>query len=492
MNNRLIKVSCFCIFLVLILLVRVPFLKQTLIGEEGTHTMFVVGYESKNAYVLGDSEKYPVIINHCYAVTGRINEHDIIQPSSRNIVPYCILGLGIQPLAQLVDLSKLTFTEKSQFARSLFLLISSVGILSLLLICYFAADGLPKKLMPLPFAILFYFTSNQLLIGSSIQPQLDGAFGFLLLGTSSLLLYLASTQQTTLLRKIFLAFIVGTISAFCKNEWTLTLIGSAFSLLILRSALVKVKIIETSSADKGINFIYLSLILGSIFGMGLCYLASPQDYIDGFRLMGALSSVDPYTSFIKTIQNPMLRPALASLFVGLLLIGINFKPLIKDQSLVLLVYIWGFSILLGYLQSGHTGDGFLRYYVPTVILCTSVIITLIPRTYLLIKGLPGIIIIAPALVIASFISFYTLLQGMRWEGTSITVPMSPIKVKEKILEANSVSSNDKDAVFLTHSSIRYYFPGVNFIAKDVGYSGADGLIERFKPLNPKIHLVEMQ
>jgi hypothetical protein len=86
--------------------------------------MFAVGYESKTAYVLGDAEKSQAIINHCYAVTGRINGHDIIQPSSRNIVPYCILGLGIQPLAQLVDLSKLSFTEKSQFARSLFLLIS--------------------------------------------------------------------------------------------------------------------------------------------------------------------------------------------------------------------------------------------------------------------------------------------------------------------------------------------------------------------------------
>jgi hypothetical protein len=491
--NIIIKITCFCLFLILIILIRTPFLKQILIGEEGTHTMFVVGYQSKNVYVLGYFEKSQVIIDNCYAVTGRINGHDVIQSSSRNIMPYCILGLGIKPLVNLVDLSKLTFIEKSQFARSLFLLISSLGIFCLLLISYFAGGGLPIKLIPLPFAILFFFTSNQLLIGSSIQPQLDGAFGFLLLGASSLFLYLASNKKTLFLTKFALVFLAGTISAFCKNEWSLALIASVIFILILRAILLGLGLIEGSiSNKKTTNRIFGGLILGAIFGMALCYFASPQDYIDGYRLMMSISSQDPYTSLMTTILNPMLRPVLLSLFIGILLIATNFKNLLSKQPLILLLYIWGCSIFTGYLQSGHTGDGFLRYYAPTIILCTSFIIILIPSIGFLVKGFPGVALIAPTLVIASLLNANSLSQRTKLEDFSITVPIAPTKVKEIFLEANATSIKDQDAVFLTHSGIRYYFPDLNFIAKDVGYSGAVGLIEKFKPLNPKIHLVEMQ
>jgi len=462
----------------LMIVTRIPFLQQPLIGEEGMFAMIISGYHSP---ALKSAQDLPSKIDeHCLLVLGHIDEagDTLIRPG-RNITPYCFLGGVVKPLIASFNTTALDFDGKSALIRSAFLALSSIGFLALCFLSYLVSLRLSGLKALLPFLILFYFTTTHLAIGSSIQPQLDGAFGFLLLSNTALLIYLGSRPLIPSWLKLSLNFLAGFLIAFCKNEWPLTLLGSVvlvysmmFTSRFIASYRGKYFTINQIEANLLIG---VGLIFGCITGMGFCYLFSPNDYLAGFSLMKNIhgSRESHIKIFFQSLKfnYQILIPNLVMLSFGLWGILKNWKSLLNNEIGLLILYVLSFGILAGFLQSGWGGDGFPRYYLPPLLLSGVFLITQIPSVFALSTNTLAIKCLTIILGVVIIFNYGSLL--IKYEsGESITVPGSYVDVKNSLIGAADINKKDPYGVMVHQVGLGFYFPGVNFIATDIGREGA--------------------
>lgn len=463
-----------CTAFLLMIVLRVPFLQQPLIGEEGIFAMIVAGYQSP---AIKSTDDLPSKIDqHCLIVLGHIDQTgDALARPGRNILPYCFLGIVIKPLIAPLNLAGLDFDAKSGLIRAVFLGLSSVGFLSLCFLSYLVSLRLSGYKALLPFLLLLYFTTTHLAIGSSIQPQLDGAFGFLLLSNAALLIYLGSRPSTPNWSKLPLNFLAGFLVALCKNEWPLTLLVSVVLVYCIMFAYRTILSYRGISEDTNQNSFNLlvgtGLILGCLSGMGFCYLFSPNDYLAGFGLMKNIHSSrgSHLKIFFQTLRfnYQILTPSLVMLTLGLWCIWKNWKSLLNQEIGLLTLYVLSFGMLGGFMQSGWGGDGFPRYYLPPLLLSGVFLITQIPsalpqsRRPMATKGF--------ALIFGLAILFNYGSLFIKFErGESLTVPSNYVEVKKSLIGAAAINKKDPYGVMVHQVGLGFYFPGTNFITLDIG------------------------
>ena len=463
-----------CAAFLLMITLRLPFLQQPLIGEEGIFAMIVSGYQSP--MIKSGNDLPSQIDQHCLLVLGHIDQTgDALARPGRNILPYCFLGLVIKPLIAPLNLATLDFDAKSGLMRSVFLALSSVGFLSLCLLSYLVSLRLSGYKAFLPFLVLLYFTTTHLAIGSSIQPQLDGAFGFLLLSNAALLVYLGSRPSTPNWPKLPLNFLAGFLVALCKNEWPLTLLVSVLLVYCLMFAYRIILSYRGIAADANRNstnlLIGIGLILGCLAGMGFCYLFSPNDYLAGFGLMKNIhgSRESHLKIFFQTLRfnYQILTPSIVMLILGLWCIRKNWKSLLNQEIGLLTLYVLSFGILAGFMQSGWGGDGFPRYYLPPLLLSGIFLITQIPSA--LPQSSKPIVTKSLTLIFGLAVLFNYGSLFIKFEkGESLTVPSNYVEVKKALIGAAAINKKDPYGVMVHQVGLGFYFPGTNFIALDIG------------------------
>jgi hypothetical protein len=463
-----------CAAFLLMIALRVPFLQQPLIGEEGIFAMIVSGYQSP---VIKSADDLPSQIDqHCLILLGHIDQAgDALARPGRNIVPYCFLGFVMKPLIAPLNLAGLDFDAKSGLIRAVFLGLSSVGFLSLCFLSYLVSLRLSGYKALLPFLVLFYFTTTHLAIGSSIQPQLDGAFGFLLLSNAALLVYLGSRPSTPNWSNLPLNFLAGFLVALCKNEWPLTLLVSVvlvYCVMFTYRAIVSYRGISADANQNSTNLLVgIGLILGCLAGMGFCYLFSPNDYLAGFGLMKNIhgSRESHLKIFFQTLRfnYQILTPSLVMLALGLWCIWKNWKSLLNQEIGLLTLYVLSFGILAGFMQSGWGGDGFPRYYLPPLLLSGIFLITQIPSA--LPQSSKPIVMKSFTLIFGLAILFNYGSLFIKFErGESLTVPSNYVEVKKSLIGAAAINKKDPYGVMVHQVGLGFYFPGTNFIALDIG------------------------
>jgi hypothetical protein len=467
-----ILVTCAAFFLMIML--RIPFLQQPLIGEEGMFAMIVSGYQSP--LIKGADDLPSQIDRHCLLVLGHIDQTgDALTRPGRNIVPYCFLGFVIKSLIAPLNTATLDFDAKSGLIRSVFLGLSSVGFLSLCFLSYLVSLRLSGFKATLPFLVLFYFTTTHLAIGSSIQPQLDGVFGFLLLSNAALLVYFGSRLSTPTWSKLPLNFLAGFLVALCKNEWPLTLLVSVilvYCLMFVHRAILSYRGISVDENQKSANLLIgIGLILGCLSGMGFCYLFSPNDYLAGFGLMKNIHSSrgSHLKIFFQTLRfnYQILTPSILMLIFGLWCVWKNWKSLLNQEIGLLILYVLSFGILAGFMQSGWGGDGFPRYYLPPLLLSGIFLITQIPSV--LPQSAKPRVVKSFAMIFGFAIIFNYGSLLMKFErGESLTVPGNYVDVKNTLIGAAAINKKDPYGVMVHQVGIGFYFPGTNFIALDIG------------------------
>jgi hypothetical protein len=464
---------------ILLVVLRFPFLHQPLIGEEGMFAMIVSGYQAPK--VIDSKPKLASQIDqNCLLVIGHVGmEGDTLVRPSRNIAPYCFLGFVVKPLVTSFNLSTLNFDSKSTFIRSVFLGISGIGFASLCLLAYLISVRLSGAKQALPFLVLLGFTSVPLALGASIQPQLDGAFGFLLLSNVGLLAYCGSKKTLTTVSRLFLNFIAGFLIAFCKNEWPLTLllsvvlvVGCSFCYALYESRLFRLNIQSQLRIRLTVG---IGLALGCLVGMFLCYWFSPRDYLDGFNLMNNIHGSRKshfkifFQSLIFNIQ--ILAPIIVVLLGGAWCIFKNWKSLVNEEIGLFILYIWSCGVLVGFLQSGWGGDGFPRYYLPPLLMASIFLMTQLPAVFQNMRSKAAINVWIVLIVIAAILYYGFTLVKFRG-GESITVPVNYMELKKSLIGAASINQKDPYGILVHQVGLGFYFPGTNFIAADIGREAA--------------------
>lgn len=466
----------FILFLLMIA-VRVPFLHQPLIGEEGMFAMIITGYQSPAIKTTDDLPSK--IDQNCLLVFGHIDEAgDTLGRPGRNIAPYCFLGFLVKPIISPMNVVDLSFDAKSRLIRSAFLGLSSIGFLSLCFLTYLVSLRLSGLKASLPFLLLLFFASTHLAVGSSIQPQLDGAFGFLLLSNAALLIYFGSRPSTPSWAVFPAYFLAGFLVAFCKNEWPITLLASVVMVYLALFASRIFTFYHGSfigfSESKSNIVVGMGLVLGCASGMGLCYLFSPADYLAGFNLMKNIhgSQESHVKIFFQSLKFnfQILAPNFAILILGLWCVFKNWKSLLDQEIGLLILYVLSLGILVGFLQSGWGGDGFPRYYLPPLLLSGIFAITQLPSWADSFR--PKAIKVTATILGVAIIFNYGSLFNKFSAGESVTVPGNYADIKNSLIGAAAINKRDPYGVMVHQVGLGFYFPGANFISIDIGREAA--------------------
>lgn len=479
--------SIFFATILLFIGLRLPFLSQPLLGEEGMFGVIITGYKSStvSSYTV---ERGRIIDENCLTIVGHIgSEGDLMTRPSRNIAPYCFLGLVVKPLISGIDFPSLNFDDKSKLVRSTFLLISSVGYISLCIIGWLIASQLMGYQKVLPFLFLLGITATPLALGASIQPQLDGVFGYLLLSNAVLFVYLGAKNKQSPWSKMSLNFLAGFLVALCKNEWSLVLLASiasvffawlAYSFFASRQAKCNLR-----GYFSNLNLsVILGLLMGCLMGMYACFWFSPGDYLDGFNLMRDInnSKNSHLTIFITALVSNyyVLIPNLLVLAAGSWAAIKNRNALITNQIGLLALYLWSFGVTAGFMQSGWSGDGFPRYYVPPLLVGSGFLMTQLPAIFVGIHR--GIIIFLAGLFVLFACKEYKFSYDKFSKGISVTVPQNYMEAKDKITLASKIYEQNSNYVLAFKSTIRVYFPKTNFISSDLSFEDINRKAESLK------------
>lgn len=462
--------------LFLIVLARVPFLTQPLVGEEGTFAMLLTGTNSHNVSLVDRTNTG--LESRCRLYVAKLDGVDYAATTDRNIFPYCFLTLVVNPITRVFFTEKLTFDQKTFHVRLVFLLITVVGILSILiLLVQSSKDVAGREYVILNLLVLYVFTTP-LLVGGSIQANLEGSIGVALFGLSSLCAYFGGCEKGNNPR-IFI-FIAGFLISLGKNEWPLIALLASLISIGAHNLLYR-NLIDTLERKNQIR-IGITYIYGLFTGILFSYLLSPKDYLDGYLLMTNMNSAHLSIWGLVGATWKLLYPAAALVGFASCLYLFQFKRSFEHGAITSISIATSFGMFAGFLNSGWIGDGFPRYFIPSVI-------SLLPFLFVAVKGLTKYKgnHLTVILIIGLVINVSALLQPY-FRGESITsVPgLSMTKLRSDMTLLVRQNLADRNSIPFDHSGIRYYFPDSDMVSNGMGLSGAKFILDKFGSKNMKI------
>lgn len=467
------KVSILMFFLVFvsIALSRMPFLNFPLVDEEGMMSILMLSnHNSSENYEKKQESK-------CLLLAGRSDGISIWASPERNILPYKFLCNIVGPTFTNYYFSKSnnSIAKKTSLSRITFFLITSLGILSLLILGYLKSFNRSIKQQLYICLFSFFVFTTPLALGGSIQPQLDGSIGVLIFGLFSLLLYLSSSEKLDISLKYLLLIIAGCICAFGKNEWAYAVFGAYFILVILRLSTKNI----LRDQNFHINYQNVLLICGGVFvGSLISWLFSPSDYMAWFDVAKRTSKVsNSLHNFIVNLK--FIYPVVILGFLALFVQLQSFKKKNVNQT-PLVLFLAGAMIFIAYMANGWLGDRFPRYYIPPLILffaslLTSDFLNTLPKRV----NLDRLYWVTILFILINCI----LLSNKYINFTSITShPRKPLQPHiEKMILIHSESKASPNEIYFYDSSLGYYYPDISFIGGSVGWDNAKYLTEKNYP-----------
>jgi len=478
------------ISLVLIIGIRTPLLEKPLFREEGNFASLIIyplSTQIKTIDELGVSD--PPFVQSCLLLVGRIDGKDILVRPGRNLMPYCLINKILHPLIKPYWQTLQTFDKKTKLARMIYLGISSIGLIASLILCYLVSLRLVGWAVFLPYLLFIYAGTTHLSVGSSIQPQLDGTIGVALLCSAYLMMYLSLSAQLKTKLCFFLLMMSGMLISFGKNEWPIVflvaLLGSMGFYFFAKVATRKftipnsIRVIKTTLLKKISAFKITPLLLGIMLGSILCILLSPADYFSGYSLMGNIAAQRYAPWHLVLSYLDILKPL--SIFIGIAvgLTYLQFKFSLQVFSYLPFIYfLFALGITIGFIYSGYLGDGFPRYFAPSLMLIMMYCINLLPIVMQIIHRLW----LVPILVILMLLIYnnYQIIEVYRTTSISITIPGDTNWKKNDLVRAAKLSNENSNQVYLIDASIVYYYPEANFISADMGKPAAEDLLKNYK------------
>jgi hypothetical protein len=429
---------------ILLIASRLPFLGNTLVGEEGIFAALVLSPTPSSAVTANGLPQLLV---------GQIEGRPAYTSFEHQIVPYIIIEDGLGALARRAGVFDRGAAYRTFIARGAFLLPFVVGVLGLLWLAAAGPAGRPSGAALVPLAAVAYALTTPLAVGASVQPQVDGSVGSLLVGTAAFLL--VATEST---RWAKLAFpVAGALIGLGRHEWAL-----AFSIAGLGASFLAA-LLRTGRAGVSLGF-----VAGIAAGVGISLAVSTADYISSFHVMKRVYALPRDHIALLWRQVPWTAPVL---LLGLLAAGLivaSLRRIASERPGTVILAAGGIGIAAGFAASGFGGDGFPRYYAPALIALAYAVVALAhgawPRSVLR---------LATGAFAAGVLANAWWLCDNRLRDVSITSsPGTHLGTLRAQLARSAGRVKAERAIVVEHSSLWLYFPDADFIGRDMGPEGA--------------------
>ena len=349
------------LLLVVIAAARLPFITDVLTGEEGEFAALVLNDPPTSALDPGHLPR---------EIAGSIDGKLILSSFHRTVMPYIVLERLGRVFALRHALGRLPAENLTVAARLPFALIFLLGSGGLIALAISAATYACKyrsaALATAPLGVALWSLTSPLAVGASIEPQVDGSAGVLLLGTAATLLALGKIESRAA-RWRFLA--AGVLAGLGKHEWAL-----AFAAAAIGTAVISLWLSPTRR-DAGTAF--AAFFIGLALAVTLSYAISPADYRQGFAVMAAFYAETGWHLWaLEQPQWPLTLPVVALILADGAFLAIVLRPALRDAPGLLLAYLAAAAIAVGYAISGWSGDNFPRYFVPPLVMLPIVFVAL--------------------------------------------------------------------------------------------------------------------
>jgi hypothetical protein len=451
-----LKLALAAALLTLIAAVRLPFIGNTLAGEEGYFAALVLNGVPTSAL---DQRHLP------REVAGFIDGKPILQTFRRTVMPYIIMERVGRAVAVHDALGRLPPARLNIAARWPFAFMFLVGSLGLIWATIRASTFNDKSATAAtalaPFGLTLWSLTSPLAVGASVQPQVDGSVGVLLLGTAAMLLAFGDIAHTSA-RWRFLA--AGLLAGLGKHEWALAFAAAAVCALL-------VCMIDASGRRRTATA-FAFFLSGVALAVVLSYAASPEDYRSGFDVMANIFSMTGGEFWaLQEAQWPFTVPVVALALIDGLFVVAVLRPIVRSAPGLLLAYLGAVAIVIGYAASGWRGDNFPRYFAPPLVIFPLVFVSLWLRFRNVIAPAIGWTVVAGTLV--GLGANYEFLAASHNHQLSLgDLRGAPLAQLVQDYAAAAKLAHDTNGVVLTVTTTWVYHQDINFISAGLGKADA--------------------
>jgi hypothetical protein len=455
-RDILLKLALAAALLTLAVAARLPFMGNTLAGEEGYFAALVLNSEPTSAL---DDKHLP------REIAGVIDGKPVLQTFRRTVMPYIILERLGRVFAARHALGHLPPEKLSIAARLPFAIIFLLGSAGLIALAAQAAASADKRVSAAaalaPLSVALWALTTPLAVSASLQPQLDGSVGVLLLGTAGTLLAVGDIGQSAG-RWRFLA--AGTLSGLGKHEWAL-----AFAAAALGAAIVTLLL----SAERRTTVLaFAAFLLGLALAVALSYAISPDDYRDGWQIMTTFYSMTGGQLWaIEPPQWSLTLPVVALVLLDGAFLALVLRRLLRTAPGLLLAYLGATAIAVGYTLSGWHGDNFPRYLTPPLVILPTIFVTLWLRFgHAVVPAVRWMIVAAALLGLGAS---YTSLAESHRSGVALgDLRGEPLAKLAQDYAAAAKLGRDSHGVVFTVTTTWVYHQEINFISAGLGKTDA--------------------
>lgn len=460
-----LKIMLAVALLVAVAAVRLPFIGNILAGEESDFAVLLLNdvplSTLSDRHLPGDQ-------------VGFIAGKPELTSFHRTAMPYIILerlgrlfaphdAIGHWPAEKLTVAARLPF--------AIIFLLGCAGLIALTVEA--AADASKRASLGLtiaPLSVTLWSLTAPLAVGASIQPQIDGSVGILLLGTAATLLAVGDVEQNPGYWRFFAA---GVLAGLGKHEWALAFAAAAAGTWLF--ALV------FSTGWRRIGVLIGVFLLGLALAVTLSYTIAPEEYRQGFYVMEAFYGVTGgHLWAIEPGQWPFTMPVLVLIIIDGLLLLLVLRPLLRAAPGLLLAYMAAGAITIGYTISGWPADLFPRYFAPPLIICTIVFAALWLRFKDAITPAVGwIVVVAAVLGLGANAATLTRYHDGKVSLTSLRgTPLADIAQQ---YAKDARLARDTGGIAFTFGGTWLYHPGISYITAGMGKTNAEAHMARDHP-----------
>ena len=340
------KIPVIAIWL-LVLLMPVPFLSDILIMEEGLF-----------AYLAVNTEMSKPINSRDLLMTGREKGVDHWTAPRHPVLPYLVITKVFRPLSDAADFDSWTMEEKTRKARLPFYITYVISMLPVILMGAWLFKRKTWGEVSLPVIFIGFLGTCPLLVGGALQTIYDGNIGVLL--TTLCALGLASIPRVESLPfRTAILFGCGFLSAMGKNEWAIAfLMATVVTMILYAAARYKIPHFWFQSITA-----LIGTVVGSVFH---CFI-EPFNYIQGFYLMHSFG-YEPHRNYILAFvfRLPWPWPFVLVFIMTAFILRRFLKELLSTHFTHMILLLWAIILFLGFIITPHLGDGFPRYFCPSM------------------------------------------------------------------------------------------------------------------------------
>jgi hypothetical protein len=159
--------------------------------------------------------------------------------------------------------------------------------------------------------------------------------------------------------RVAILFGCGFLSAMGKNEWVFAFMAATLGTMILYSA--------SSHEFPHFWFLSVSALIGAAVGSLFHLYIGSDNYIQGIYLMYSFG-YEPHRSYVHAFvfRLPWFWPFILVLIMTVFILRRFLKELLSTHFTHMILLLWAIILFLGFIITPHLGDGFPRYFCPSM------------------------------------------------------------------------------------------------------------------------------